>query len=130
LASGAPIDGFGVGAHMATSSDAPVLDTAYKLAEYSGRPKLKSSESKATLPGRKQVFREKSSGKIVGDTIALHQETLPGEPLLVQVMSKGRRLQAPDALANCRKRCSAELESLPEHLLVLAKAHPGYHVNI
>src|SRR5206468_7367220 len=66
FASGAPIDGFGVGAHMATSSDAPVLDTAYKLAEYSGRPKLKSSESKATLPGRKQVFREKSSGKIVG----------------------------------------------------------------
>src|SRR5262249_5597743 len=34
LASGAPIDGFGVGAHLATSSDAPVLDTAYKLVEY------------------------------------------------------------------------------------------------
>src|SRR2546430_11758945 len=99
LASGAPIDGFGVGAHMATSSDAPVLDTAYKLAEYAGRPTLKLSESKLTLPGRKQVFRETSSGKAIRDVIGLYDENLPAQRLLVQVMSEGRRLLPAGPLA-------------------------------
>src|SRR6185503_15655273 len=56
VSAGVPINGFGVGRHLATSSDVPVLDTAYKLVEYAGRPKMKLSESKATLPGRKQIF--------------------------------------------------------------------------
>ena len=130
LASGAPIDGFGVGSHMATSSDAPVLDTAYKLAEYAGRPKLKLSESKATLPGRKQVFREKSLDKAVRDVIALQQENLPGQPLLVQVMSNGRRVGPPESLENLRKRCRAELESLPQKLLSLSKTDSPYPVDL
>jgi len=130
LASGAPIDGFGVGAHMATSSDAPVLDTAYKLAEYAGRPKLKLSESKSTLPGRKQVFREKTSGRAVRDIIGLWGENLPGQLLLVQVMSKGWRLPPPDSLENARNRCRAELETLPEELLSLSKADSPYPVDL
>src|SRR3989475_6435956 len=118
----APIDGFGVGAHMATSSDAPVLDTAYKLAEYGGRPRLKLSESKSTLPGRKQVFREKSSGKAIRDVIGLREEKLAGQPLLAQVMSKGWRIPPQEPLENSRNRCRAELEALPVELLGLAKA--------
>ena len=35
-ARGAPIDGFGVGTSLATSSDVPALDCAYKLQEYAG----------------------------------------------------------------------------------------------
>jgi len=35
----APIDGFGVGTSLVTSSDAPGLDCAYKLQEYAGRPR-------------------------------------------------------------------------------------------
>jgi nicotinate phosphoribosyltransferase len=130
LASGAPIDGFGVGAHMATSSDAPVLDTAYKLAEYAGRPRLKLSESKSTLPGRKQVFREKSSGKAVRDVIGLHDEKLPGEPLLALVMTGGKRLHPLEPLENCRNRCRAELEALPENLLSLAKSDSPYPIDL
>src|SRR5207245_9560549 len=61
LASGSPIDGFGVGAHLATSSDAPFLDAAYKPVGYAGRPKLNLSASKSTLPGRKQIIRLKST---------------------------------------------------------------------
>ncbi len=53
LAQGAPIDGFGVGTRLDTSSDAPALDCAYKLQEYAGRPCRKRSEGKATWPGRK-----------------------------------------------------------------------------
>ena len=130
LAAGAPIDGFGVGAHLATSSDAPVLDTAYKLAEYAGRPTLKLSESKLTLPGRKQVFREKSSGKAVRDIIGLWEEKLPGQPLLAQVMSKGSRFSPQEPLENSRNRCRVELEALPEKLLSLSKAGAPYPVDL
>ena len=55
IASGAPIDGFGIGTSLTTSSDAPQLDCVYKLQEYGGRPRRKRSAGKSTWPGRKQV---------------------------------------------------------------------------
>ena len=54
VAAGAPIDGYGVGTRMGTSADAPYLNCAYKLVAYAGRPRMKLSEQKATLPCRKQ----------------------------------------------------------------------------
>ncbi len=54
---GAPINGFGVGTKLDTSEDAPYLECAYKLMEYAGTPRFKKSQGKATIPGRKQVFR-------------------------------------------------------------------------
>jgi nicotinate phosphoribosyltransferase len=110
---------------MATSSDAPVLDTAYKLAEYGGHPKLKLSESKTTLPGRKQVFRNAA-----GDTIGLHDEPVSGQPLLVRVMAGGKRLHPPESLQTCRERCRAEVATLPESHLKLTKADVPYRVDI
>ena len=131
VAAGAPINGFGVGGRLATSSDVPILDTAYKLVEYAGRPKMKLSESKATLPGRKQVFREKSEGKAVRDVIGLMGERgVPGESLLSKVMENGRRTQPAEPLEECRARCKEELNSLPERLMSLSKAHPGYEVEL
>jgi nicotinate phosphoribosyltransferase len=131
VAAGVPINGFGVGRHLATSSDVPVLDTAYKLAEYGGRPKMKLSESKSTLPGRKQVFRERSQGKAIRDVIGLTDETgVQGEPLLVKVMENGRRTQPPEPLEKCRSRCKAELNALPGRLMSLSNAHPGYDVKM
>src|SRR5205807_565702 len=41
LRAGAPIDGFGIGSSLTTSSDAPGLDCAYKLEEYAGVPRRK-----------------------------------------------------------------------------------------
>jgi nicotinate phosphoribosyltransferase len=43
LRQGAPIDGFGVGTGMGVSRDAPALDMAYKLADYAGKGRLKTS---------------------------------------------------------------------------------------
>ena len=60
LAAGAPIDGYGVGTALAVSTDAPYLDTAYKLAAYAGQGRMKLAASKRTWPGRKQVFRQMS----------------------------------------------------------------------
>ena len=54
---GAPIDGFGVGTALATSSDAPSLDMVYKLQAFAGVPRRKRSEGKATWPGARQVSR-------------------------------------------------------------------------
>jgi nicotinate phosphoribosyltransferase len=110
VARAAPIDAFGVGTKMGTSADAPYLDTAYKLTEYDGRPVMKLSEGKATLPGAKQVHRGRD-----GDMLALrHEPPPPGHrPLLVPVMRHGRRLHPPEPLAVIRQRCATELAALP-----------------
>ena len=115
---------------MAVSSDAPVIDAVYKLAEYAGKPKMKLSESKATLPGRKQVFREQAGGKSVRDTIGLHGENVAGTPLLSKVVEDGRRVHPPERLESCRERCRAELASLPEALLSLKKAATPYPIEL
>jgi len=129
--SGVPMNGFGVGRHLAAASDLPVIDTAYKLAEYGGKPRMKLSESKSTLPGRKQVFRQSESGKSIRDVIGLVNEAgVPGRPLLEKVMENGRRLQPPETLSICRDRCKSELESLPEELKSLLKVEPGYPVEL
>jgi nicotinate phosphoribosyltransferase len=107
---GAPIDAFGVGTRMGVSADAPSLDSAYKLVEYDGRPMLKLSEHKATEPGRKQVFRGAK-----GDVIGLRDEPLPDghEPLLVPVMSDGRRTGPQRTLESARTLFRADLERVP-----------------
>ena len=65
----APIDGFGIGTSLTTSSDAPALDCVYKLQEYAGLARRKHAPGKDTLPGRKQVWRRyQPDGRMAGDT--------------------------------------------------------------
>jgi len=130
VSTGVPINGFGVGRHLAASSDVPVLDTAYKLVEYAGKPKMKLSESKSTLPGRKQIFRERAAGKAVRDMVGLMDEPISGEPLMIKVMENGGRLSGPEPLDVARARCRSERAALPDPLLSLSKAHPGYPVEL
>jgi hypothetical protein len=49
----APIDGFGIGRSLTTSSDLPAIHFVYKLQEYAGALQRKRSDRKATWPGRK-----------------------------------------------------------------------------
>jgi nicotinate phosphoribosyltransferase len=129
LAGGAPIDGFGVGTKLDTSEDAPYLECAYKLVEYAGKPRLKTSLGKATLPGRKQIFRRTNKGVISGDTVTLDRERVDGEPLLRKMMEQGRRLEtAPDLLAISRY-AGEQLQMLPENLRRL-ETNPPYDVRI
>src|SRR5262249_19714791 len=74
-AAGAPIDAFGVGTDLATSTDSPNLGVVYKLVELSGRYTAKFSEDKHTLPGAKQVFRFASH-----DCVACSWECIGCEP--------------------------------------------------
>jgi nicotinate phosphoribosyltransferase len=129
VAAGAPIDGFGVGTHLDTSSDAPYLDCAYKLVEYAGRPRRKRSEGKATWPGRKQVFRRTERGAMAFDTITIEGRRAEGEPLLVPQMRGGVRVGSPEPLEAIRERVAAQLAALPAHMRTLA-VEPRYPVRI
>jgi nicotinate phosphoribosyltransferase len=126
LAQGAPIDGFGVGSRLGTCADAPYLDAAYKLVEFDGRPVLKLSSGKATLPGVKQVWRQCEGGRFAGDVIALRDEPPPpgAEPLLERVMANGTRLFG-EPLERARARAAAQRAALsPESRLLDARPHP------
>ena len=82
---GATITSWGVGTNMITSKDCPSFGGVYKLAaiwddeKKEFIPKIKKSENseKITNPGNKVIHRIylKETGKIVGDLIALEDET-------------------------------------------------------
>jgi len=111
---GAPIDGFGVGTSLTTSSDAPALDCAYKLQEYAGRPRRKRSSGKATWPGRKQVWRSYGSdGRMAGDVLSIESDSHPGERLIELVMKNGQRVSVARTLQEVRARAEHDLERLP-----------------
>lgn len=129
LAAGAPIDGFGVGTALDTSSDAPALDMVYKLQQYAGTPRRKRSEGKATWPGVKQVWREHDAeGRMARDVVRPEGERGEGLPLLQPCMRDGRRLAPAPALAELRGNHAAQLGALPpglrNPLVAAARPHP------
>lgn len=118
VASGAPIDVFGVGTRMGVSSDAPALDSAYKLVDIGGRPTMKLSTGKVGVPGRKQVFR---AADRPADVLSAHDEPVPDghEPLLDVVMRQGRRTgparTEAELVRDARNRFDDDLAWLPAH---------------
>lgn len=136
LAGGAPIDAFGVGTRLSTSADQPALGGVYKLVELMEdshvRGRIKTSPGKATLPGRKQVWRSNGAdGVFRGDVIALHDEPAPSdsEPLLTCVMRAGKRLQPSPSLDELRARARTLEARLPAPLRRLDSA-PSYPVAV
>ena len=131
VCAGAPIDGFGVGTSMGVSSDAPDLDTVYKLCEYAGSGRLKLSIDKPILPGRKQVFRVSEKGRYARDVIARAGEDLPGQPLLEVVMRNGERLPASRVdIEAARAYTRQQVALLPEPIRAIAPAAPPYPVEV
>ena len=131
LSGGVPVDAFGVGTALDVSSDAPALDMAYKLEEYAGQPRRKSSPGKATWPGAKQVYRDRSStGQYLRDHIVRLGEGAAGQPLLQEVMRNGRRVAPLPPLGRIRDYCHVELEGLPPVLRELGQGRGGYPVSI
>lgn len=116
VAAGAPIDAFGVGTRMGTSEDAPSLGVVYKLVEDDRGPKLKLAEGKATLPGRKQIFRGDGH-----DVLGLRDEPVDGRPLMAPAQM--------ESIDDIRERCQAAIAALPERLRDLAPA-PRYDVTL
>jgi nicotinate phosphoribosyltransferase len=126
----APIDGIGIGTSLATSSDVPALDCAYKLQEYAGLPRRKRSAGKATWPGRKQVWRRYGAdGTMAGDVLTAADDPHDGEPLIMPVMQGGRRIGPQPSLGEIRSRAQLDLARLPAGFEALAP-HGGYPVEV
>ena len=127
----APIDIFGVGTKAGVSADAPWSDMAYKLVCYDGRPVMKLSTEKESLPGGKQVFRFKDgSGRFSRDVIGLEEESLAaGSPLLTEVMREGAVTGPSPSLNEIRDCFNQDFSSLPEDYKALVNP-PEYPVSL
>jgi len=116
---GAPVDAFGVGTALSTSSDAPALGGIYKLVEIERAgtfvPTMKLSQGKRTYPGRKQVWRIGRGGRAERDVLGVFHEPAPesGVPLLTCVMRNGTRQIPRTALTTVREDCRRAVEQLP-----------------
>jgi nicotinate phosphoribosyltransferase len=120
----APVDAFGVGTRLGTSSDAPALQGVYKLVEQcaSGKPMpvMKHSRGKANDPGSHQVFRTDG----VGDVVGMADEHLDGRPLLKPAMRQGARSQRAPSLTALRDSCIAQRSFLPAPVRALRSPRP------
>jgi nicotinate phosphoribosyltransferase len=115
ILAGAAADIFGVGTELGTSADAPHVGGVYKLVEDVEGYRIKLSTGKATLPGRKQVWRVTAPGDIFErDLIALADEPGPrgATPLLIEVMRAGRTL-GEERLTAMRDRRRDRVDHLP-----------------
>ncbi len=91
---------------------------------------MKLSKDKITLPGRKQVYRfSDAEGKFEKDMIALADEKVEAEPLLVKVMEKGKLTYALPSLEQIRANAAENLSKLPEEYKALTDA-PVYPVEL
>jgi nicotinate phosphoribosyltransferase len=113
VASGAPINSFGVGTELATSADAPAMGMIYKIVELEEagqrRYTAKNSEGKPSIPGAKQIWRAAD-----GDTVSLASETIDGAvPLLQPFIRGGRRVAAAECLDTIRRRATNTRRNQP-----------------
>jgi nicotinate phosphoribosyltransferase len=116
VSKGCPIDAFGVGTRFITSDDAPHLDMAYKLVEYGGRPKVKTSPGKATFPYRRQVCRFYSGETMDHDEVVVFGKETGGESLVRQVVRGGTLTEKLPTLDQIRDTLQEDLRRLPEGL--------------
>jgi len=131
----APIDDFGVGTHMGTSCDAPYLDVIYKISEVTDAygkflPTMKLSKRKATLPGRKQVFRISNKTTFKHDVVGLaHERIKNAKPLLRPIIQRGKMVYSRPSILEIKKRATENLSRL-SHSHKCLKGRCGYDVKI
>jgi len=120
----APIDIYGIGTSLVTSSDAPALDCAYKLQEYAGRARRKKSEGKESWPGRKQVYRTLDAGGVISHDLITtlddpQSSTQNTRPLLQPVLRNGHPVEPLPTLEESRACAADNLLQLPSRLRAL-----------
>src|SRR5450755_3214047 len=127
----APIDAFGVGTDLATSTDSPNLGVVYKLVELNGRSTAKFSEDKHTLPGAKQVFRFATY-----DCVACSWECLGCEPgngearaLLRPVLLGGKLVEPLPSVTASRDYAAESIRRMPMAIRSLFDADQHYPIE-
>lgn len=101
VASGAPIDSFGVGSKVDTSADLPFLDSAYKPHQFEGEAYGKFSKGEPDIPNDWRCHRY--GGRA-------HRRPIATAPCL----QSGRRTATPETLQTIRSRLETNLGALPE----------------
>ncbi len=132
LLQGAPVDTFGVGERLITSSSHPVFGGVYKLSAVEDengviQPKIKVSENvaKITTPGFKRLWRlyDRETNKAIADVIALHDEVIDDtkpyeifDPVHIWKRKKVENFRAQPLQQRLFRHgeCVAEEKSLPE----------------
>ena len=131
VAAGAPIDAFGVGTELATSSDAPSHGAVYKMVELDvageRRYTAKFSADKSTLPGSKQIFRYPTH-----DVLARSRECFqPGcEALLRPVMLHGEVVGHQNSTLEAREHSARALARLPKKLHSLFECEESWRIEL
>lgn len=118
---GAILHGYGIGTRLVTGEP---VNGVYKLVEIDRHPTMKESSGKLTYPGRKQIFRTVSEGKLCSDRLGLQDEPVRDNELdlLQLVMQQGKRLETSTTLEQIRQRTAAAVASLPDRVRQIS--HP------
>ena len=132
--SGVPIDAFGVGTALAVSDDAPAADFTYKLVDYHGHGRMKTSSGKISTPGRKQLFRAcHANGAFYADLVGIADEgaaTVAREfkpaasktlELLETCFENGHRVMPRPTLTEARERVMNGLTALDARYKMLRR---------
>lgn len=125
IASGAPIDAFGVGTRFGTSADAPYIDSVYKLVELDGKPVFKLSANKRTLPWAKTVMRRFINDHMAGDLVINSAQSSPTAEyveLSRNVVTDGINRFPVDSIETVRRRVAKNLNSLSPEFRGLVNA--------
>jgi len=146
LRAGAPIDAFGVGTRLVSSTDSPTIGGVYKLVELEEGgvwvPKRKRSAGKTSFAGSKQVLRELESGRMVRDRLVPARgrewNADRSEPvatpagaveLLAPAIVAGDRVRDA-SLTAARERFLSDLAALPDRLRELGAPSESYEVEV
>ena len=141
LASGAPVDGFGVGGNLGvglgsidSGSIGGVIGAVYKLSWYEGEPgqgnhdnlapaRIKLAGDKSTWPGIKRAWR---IGAFERDVIQLEAENAPpaGHLLAGPWIENGELVGPEPSLKDIRARADRSIAALPPALRVLTAGSP------
>jgi nicotinate phosphoribosyltransferase len=133
LQENAPIDGFGVGTRLITGANynpitnegnVSALNGIYKIVERieadTAIPKMKITNdiSKATLPGRKQVYRRSESGRFIEDMITIWDEKPDSKydwhPILIPIIKNGKPIFDFPSLDEIKDYAADQIQMLPD----------------
>ncbi len=139
LAEGAPIDGFGVGSRLGVSADSPFLDAAYKLVAFDGRPVLKLSAGKATLPCRETGLaaaarrpvrarpgRARRRAGSARSRAAARARDASGRAARARAPREGPRAGSRAASRACARAAPARRAALPRRAELRPRRAPGH----
>ena len=108
---GAKIDSFGAGTELITAKPESALSGVYKLVEDINGDKSKKSESKKTMPGKKQILRYKDK-----DVVCSIKESENTRDLTAPSLLEDSSIRKTNSINEIRDFVSQSIKNLPVEL--------------